>query len=1098
MKIFKKVLKITGIILASILLFLIVLVLVAKLFENDLASYAVDELESEIEAPMSVGKVSVIPLFSFPRFSAEINNLWIGKPGSNRNDSIFNLQSIKVGLDTWDLIHGKYTIDKLEISGLSFDYFVNSKGESNIDFLIDNLIDTTDVGDDMQPDTSQVMSSLFLIAHKGRLAEIAVRYFDTTTNTAANLYIPEINFRVKTQEDKYEVDAEGSMLVNNCCFEDTRLDLMESGALDFKMSMCDGRLQIEQFEAVTEGAKLKLSGVANIGDTLSAGIQLQLEDMDFSILKKYVPDEYQKYVPGLASGDIAPVQLGLNITYYADDLFLQALNLETEGIDVAMDGAVRLGDTISVDAGLEARELDYQVIKKFVPGQMLEEYGITDLGGRMTLSAVVNGKYADSTLMPGIEAEITVDQLKVVSRDYPEITALNFRGVVKNPELTNLDNTTVDIAELAVFTPNSNVKLSGDLRGLEKMTYNLNASARVQLSEFGQYIPDSLAQDIDGEVDARLQTSGVLPDSITDAFIDEVLNQSSFGLQCKNVSGVFMDSVRVDDLGVDVTYFPISSASKKLDIQNFDLRADDLNLENSSAQLLINGQLSDMSGLETNIKSLRLQQGLNIISGAATIKNPENPVFEMNASIALNLDELMPFVPDSLVSDMTGNVNMFVRSRGKIEFERLEEQIYPILFKNSSFDVACNNVSVSFPDSAMSFQDLSADMRFENDLLTLTQLTLNYNGLPVEVDSTIVKNVYNAVLLNQQEQLYVKTHIGLGDIDYKDFEYLLAMDSDAADSTLAKPDDEQLADTEPQNWTFLIHGSAAVKSFSVDSTELEGYQVNRLHLKDISTLFKLTDSAYIADQFKFKAFEGEANNSFFYRLRADGTQTVSSRHNLNNIDIRMLLKDLDNLGMDSLITSENISGRLSSELNMFLPLDSTMIEKMLISGDIVLEDGGVYDYGPAQEVSKFTRIKELDNIQFKTLRSNIFMFKNKIWVPHTNIVSNALDIAAFGMFDMNYDYDYRLEIHLSDILFGKSKKRNEKQDAEGEEVDEKTLKKSSRKIRYADVDGETKMGLDSKESREQMMNKIRTQEKMLNFIFFPKNIHYSTDVPENI
>jgi hypothetical protein len=363
------------------------------------------------------------------------------------------------------------------------------------------------------------------------------------------------------------------------------------------------------------------------------------------------------------------------------------------------------------------------------------------------------------------------------------------------------------------------------------------------------------------------------------------------------------------------------------------------------------------------------------------------------------------------------------------------------------------------------------------------------------MDSTLDQNIYKAYLLNQKEELYVKTHIRCGNIFYKDFEWLMAEDT-AQKSSLADTLDAPGQTSEPQNWTFLIHGTAAANSFIMDSTIIEGYEINRLHLHDISTLFKLTDSSYIFDQFKLKAFEGEANNAFHYRLREDGTESVSSRHNVKKMNIHTLLRDMDNFGMDSIISYKNLSGLVSSDFNMFIPIDdSVLIDKMMLSADLTLEEGGVYDYPPAQEMSKFTRIKELDNIQFKTLRSNLFLFKNKMYVPRTNIVSNALDIAAFGMQSMGEDYDYHLEIHLSNILFGKSKKRNKKQAKSGDEIDEKSLKKSSHKIRYADVGGDSKVGLDTKAAREEMINKIRVQQKMLDFIFFPKNIHYDTEVP---
>lgn len=1101
MKIFKKVLKITGISIASLLLFLIVVVLVAKLFENDLASIAMDELGKEIHAPVSVGKVSAIPLFSFPRFSAEINDLWIGEPGSKKSDSVFYLQSVKVGLDTWDLINGKYTIDKLEISGLNFDYYINTRGKSNIDFLIDAFTDTTTVVEDVPSDTSRTTAALILTAQKGRLADISIRYFDTTTNTAATIYIPQVDFRVKTESDEFEVEAEGSVLVNNCCFEDTRLDLMDSGALDFKVNYNNGKLQIERFVISSEGIRLGLRGEAGIGNAITTDIQIDADDLDFDILKKYVPKDFLQYVPDLKSGDVAPVYLGVKMKYQDDDVVLDALNLKTDGLDLVLDGTFTLGDTISVDADFEVNKIDYRKIKKFIPVTLLKEYGIVDFGGEMALSVMISGQYADSALMPGVVADVNLSNFKVVTRDYPEVSALNFSGMITNGNVSNPDNTIINVSKLEVFTPQSSVKLTGQFEGIQKMKYDFNTSVQVSLAEFKKYIPDTLAQNVQGEISAEMQTSGVLPDSITDAFIDEVLNKSAFNLRCNNISGIFMDSLRLDNFSSDINYKAGLSGSKNIKIDNLAVKSSGLNvdLENSSAEMDITGQLADISGLKIDVKSLRLQQGLNLFSGAATILNPENPEFSMNASIAVKLDELMPFVPDSLIHSMTGNVNMFVRSHGKINFDNVEEDLFPILFNNSRFEVACNDVSVSFPDSIMNFDKLSADLSYEKDLLTIPKIAAEYNGLPVEADSTIVKNMYKTLLLNQPERLFVNTHINIGDIDFKDFEYLLAMNTSAEDSSKIVHGEEQLADDEPQNWNFLIHGSAAVKSFSIDSTEFEGYQVNRLHLQDISTLFKLTDTAYIADQFKFKVFGGEANNSVHYKIRKSGLETVSSHHVLKDIDIRMMLRDMDNFGQDSLITWQNISGKLSTDLDMSCHVEDPFpIDKLIISGDIVLAEGGVYDYGPAQEISRFTRIKELDNLQFKTLRSNIFMHKSRIWVPRTNIVSNALDIAAFGMFDMNYDYDYHLEVHLSDIIFGKSKKRNRKQNAKGDEIDQETLKKSSRKIRYADVDGEKKMGLDSKASREEMMNRIRVQRKMLDFIFFPKNIHYNTDLPENI
>jgi len=561
-----------------------------------------------------------------------------------------------------------------------------------------------------------------------------------------------------------------------------------------------------------------------------------------------------------------------------------------------------------------------------------------------------------------------------------------------------------------------------------------------------------------------------------------------------------MDSIPLEQLTAQINYSPRGLGVKEFNLDSLRLQSTalNLNLQNTSLSAIVSGRISDLTSMSANLKSLAIHQGNSHFVGNGTVENFEAPDFDVNTNIYLTLDELVSFVPGSLVNQMTGTISADIHSKGKLNPDSLDSQMFSLLFENSSITLALNGISLAFPDSIMNVDGLSARMGLNEDVLSVNDLMVTYNGLVCKMDSTTVENIYKAVILNKEEQLTVNTHLNFSDFVFDDFKHLLALESPEAevvsDSTNQNYSTEVNTTTEARNWTFLIHGSAAVNSIVVDSLALEDFNIYQLHINDLSTLFKLTDSTYIADQFKFKVFEGEMNNSINFKLRNDGTQSVSTHHIIQNMNIRTMLQDMDNFGLDSLITYQNISGLFSTDLNTFVAIDDSILtDKMMVSGDIVLEKGGVYDYAPATEMSKFTGVKELDNIQFKTLRSSIFMFKNKLYVPRTNIVSNALDIAAFGMQSMGGDSEYHLELHLGNILFGKSKKRNEKQDESGDEVDEKSLKKSSRKIRYTVNNGKSKVGLDTKDDREAMINKIRVQQKMLDFIFFPKNIHYDTE-----
>ncbi|PLX04077.1 MAG: hypothetical protein C0595_04700 [Marinilabiliales bacterium] len=1056
----------------------------AKIFEDDLAKLTIDSLENEIDAPMSIGKVSLNPVFSFPRLSVDINQFWIGEPESNNNDTLFFINSLKVGLNSWDLIFGVYTINKLEISGLDFDYIVDKEGKTNIDFITNIFADTT-----TEISGNKSEASLNLSVDKFKLENINVNYYDSLKNITARIFIPEIDLKLKTKNDIYGGKAEGKFTISNCRFENTPIDKMNSCSINFDMDYHDKQFNIAKLSIVSEGIELDAEGEVSIDNGIGADVIVRGHSLDFNILQKYYPEMFTEFYGDSELFKTNMITANVKMNYKDNDADIESLTLISDGINLNLNGKIVLKDTISLDTKINELVLDLGILKKYIPNKYTAEYGINDLAGSVELSAAINGKYSDSTLMPLINANVNLKDIGVKTTNYPQIESLNLIAKLSNGEKTDMSDASIDITNLNIKSPKSSLDLNGSFSNLYKPKYKFTSNMDIKLEEFAQFIPDSLAKYPLGNITASIQTNGILRDEINDNFIDNILNNTNLSVSLKDVSALLTDSLYLHNINAEFNYSPLLTGDKKIALTKFYLKSEQLNLDikNSSVVASLTGNYSDLSKANLNLESYRLESGNNLISGKGQFKNLDNPDYEFNSTIVLNLEELMPFVPDSLLNSMSGIARTNLFSKGKINTDSLDSQMYSILFENSSFDCIFNNISLSFPDTIMNIDNLSSRLSLENDILKVDNFNATYNGLKIQMDSTLVKNIYKTIIQNTKEELFVDTRIKIGDIIFDDFKHLMSIETPANNSTTEES-------TEKQNWTFLIHGKASVNSIIVDSTEIEGYNINRLHINDLSTLFKLTDSAYIMDQFKFKAFEGEMNNSIHYKLREDGTQSVSTHNLIQNMNIRTLLRDLDSFGMDSLITYKNISGLLSTDLNTFIPIDdSVIVDRINVSGDIVLEEGGVYDYEPVEDLSKFTGLKELDNIQFKTLNSYIFMFKNKIYVPRTLIVSNSLDIAAFGMQSMKDESEYHLEI-MSNILFGKSKRRNEKQEKSGDEIDKSLVKKNSRKVRYETKDGKSRIAIDSQASRDDMMNKIRVQEKMLNFIFLPKNIHYNTDI----
>jgi purine-nucleoside phosphorylase len=65
----------------------------------------------------------------------------------------------------------------------------------------------------------------------------------------------------------------------------------------------------------------------------------------------------------------------------------------------------------------------------------------------------------------------------------------------------------------------------------------------------------------------------------------------------------------------------------------------------------------------------------------------------------------------------------------------------------------------------------------------------------------------------------------------------------------------------------------------------------------------------------------------------------------------------------------------------------------------------------------------LIKLEFNTLKTDLFVHEDKVYIPQTDVESSALDMSFAAMYNVaNEDYQAHLEMHLKDVLMGKSKK----------------------------------------------------------------------------
>jgi hypothetical protein len=166
-----------------------------------------------------------------------------------------------------------------------------------------------------------------------------------------------------------------------------------------------------------------------------------------------------------------------------------------------------------------------------------------------------------------------------------------------------------------------------------------------------------------------------------------------------------------------------------------------------------------------------------------------------------------------------------------------------------------------------------------------------------------------------------------------------------------------------------------------------------------------------------------------------------------------------------------------------------------MKGDLKLEDGGIYNFEPLMEVGKFTNLRELENLVFRTLETSIFIHKNNIYFPKTSIVSSAVDMAALGVQSFDSDYQYHITLFLRDVLLGKSDNLLKQQGMEkdGFKGDDQSDRKGLFLVAM-DRNGEKRHRWDQPALRRRMESQINVQSIGLGLVFNPRLVNYSTDL----
>jgi len=773
------------------------------------------------------------------------------------------------------------------------------------------------------------------------------------------------------------------------------------------------------------------------------------------------------------------------VVYTEGSVDVKKLVLSTDGAIFDVVGSVNLKDTLETNIKIAGTKINIARLFKYIPKQTLKDIGLKDASGLLNLKVSIQGIISDSVL-PAVKMEFGMENGIFQEAGYPILKNISFKGYLTNGKLHNNKTTSVDFSKFHAETDKSRVDTKFSIKNLDHIQYSMNSDIEADLTDFKNFIPDSVLHEAKGQIGFKFATNGVLPDSVKYDFMDYVLKTSQMELTLKNLYLAVNSSLSLDSLSGHLKYESNHLTAQDLKVK---IPSYKINVRKADLDVYLSGKPSQIATLGIDLKSFMLKTDKSTFAGVAKIKNIKAPEFNMTSNIKLDLNEISALIPKSVVKKMSGGITAQISSFGKLNLDSILAQMNDLLFKNSSFSVIFDKVSLDMPDTLMSIKVLSGKLKMKHDTMEINNAGGIYCGIDFKMDSTKIVNFYSAFMENHPLQFYIDGRFDLGDLDYRMLASFMSGNTDTVKTIAVKqegPSATSTTDNTTSKYSYLIKGKITAKTMKYKKVVLE----------NLSTLLNVSDSLYIIDQFKFNAFGGKLNTSIKYSNKGE-KKTLWVKNTIDDMNITKLLEDFDNFKdfYEPTITSKNLSGIITSSFDgQFLYKgDSLIRNEMRVRADVKLEKGGVYDYQPVKDMAKYLPgVDNLDKLEFKTINSQFFIFKDAVYVPKTLIISNGLDAEAFGMKSLGEDYSYHIEVFLKDILLGKSKKLIKEQNNQGEEIS-----KAGRKgilLKSYSIGKKSGNGLDNKDDREIMQNKIRASESLLNVRFLPQIVNYNTGV----
>lgn len=411
-----------------------------------------------------------------------------------------------------------------------------------------------------------------------------------------------------------------------------------------------------------------------------------------------------------------------------------------------------------------------------------------------------------------------------------------------------------------------------------------------------------------------------------------------------------------------------------------------------------NGDQDIPGSASLRFENVSVSFGDSKCSGDFKIQNFSHPDINYVVNGELNLQDLLPLIKSETLTWYSGKILFNSKIHGSQDgFFKISKN--NILNWDLGGKAELVDLKVGLKDKNILIEHLNGNVNVGNYLF-LNDLNLIISGNELSIKGRI--DNYKEYLFKNNSKLWMDLNLYSGNMVIDNFLHKGSKEQIDNDSSYIMPD-----------W-FYLKGKFWFDKFTWDKFSATN-MLGDLKYQPGSLIFNS----------EFSTMGGNIKGNGFAEQKNDMDFSVRINSTLSQINIQTLFYCFNNFGQ-TYIQDKHLKGQLSGEVKYYSLFDKYLNvrkESILVETDIKILNGELINFEPMLGLSDFIDVKELQHIRFSTLENQVFIRNSEVMIPQMDIFSSAINISGSGVHRFDNQFNYKVNVELSDLLLNKSNRR---------------------------------------------------------------------------